>query len=415
MNNKKENYDNYKYYRFSKINVLGGIAIASILILTVCFFSGIGTLLASVLLILMLSYFLTSIVWNWFCSKSVLEVFKENPSFGYVGDFIEQEVKIYNIKAKHGYWVIRQIQKVPSEQNYMKIEKLWREVLSNKKIINNYINGKNVGNMSVLRGYDYENCPLVFEDKIVYIGKKGEVSKVRMKGFVKKRGVSLLSSVQLAKSDPFGWFNVNISTQEHINEFYAIPKPRFINIKTIVESMGVIESEKAQKRNSLLKGDDWAGIREARPDDSFKDIHWKTYAKKGEHWVIEKEMVVEDQKYFLLIVDHMLNNEIVDTESFETMLEYVSGFIKLKQIGMFNLTHLMINNQIFEINKDYNNIIKEIASLKCIESGSNEFNIEIYNNLIRFNNILLITTRKLTEHKNVKVLHIEKRDGSYDL
>lgn len=415
MNNKEENYDNYKYYRFSKINVLGGIAIASILILTVCFFSGIGTLLASVLLILMLSYFLTSIVWNWFCSKSVLEVFKENPSFGYVGDFIEQEVKIYNIKAKHGYWVIRQIQKVPSEQNYMKIEKLWREVLSNKKIINNYINGKNVGNMSVLRGYDYENCPLVFEDKIVYIGKKGEVSKVRMKGFVKKRGVSLLSSVQLAKSDPFGWFNVNISTQEHINEFYAIPKPRFINIKTIVESMGVIESEKAQKRNSLLKGDDWAGIREARPDDSFKDIHWKTYAKKGEHWVIEKEMVVEDQKYFLLIVDHMLNNEIVDTESFETMLEYVSGFIKLKQIGMFNLTHLMINNQIFEINKDYNNIIKEIASLKCIESGSNEFNIETYNNLIRFNNILLITTRKLTEHKNVKVLHIEKRDGSYDL
>lgn len=415
MNNKKGNYDNYKYYRFSKINVLGGIAIASILILTVCFFSGIGTLLASVLLILMLSYLLTSIIWNWFCSKSVLEVFKESPSYGYVGDFLEQEIKIYNIKAKNGYWVIRQIQKVPSEQNYMKIEKLWREVLSNKKIINNYINKKNVGNMSILRGYDYESCPLVFEDKIVYIGKRGELSKVRMRGFVKKRGVSLLSSIQLSKSDPFGWFNVNISTEEHINEFYAIPKPRFINIKTIVESMGVIESEKARKRNNLLKGDDWAGIREARPDDSFKDIHWKTYAKKGEHWVIEKEMVVEDQKYFLLIVDNILNNKIMDTESFETMLEYVSGFLKLKKIGMFNLTHLMINNKIFEVNKDYNNIVKEIALLECIESGLHELNIETNNNLTKFNNILLITTRKLTENKNVKILHIEKRDDYYDL
>lgn len=415
MNNKKGNYDNYKYYRFSKINVLGGIAIASILILTVCFFSGIGTLLASVLLILMLSYLLTSIIWNWFCSKSVLEVFKESPSYGYVGDFLEQEIKIYNIKAKNGYWVIRQIQKVPSEQNYMKIEKLWREVLSNKKIINNYINKKNVGNMSILRGYDYENCPLVFEDKIVYIGKEGELSKVRMKGFVKKRGVSLLSSIQLSKSDPFGWFNVNISTEENINEFYAIPKPRFINIKTIVESMGVIESEKAQKRNNVLKGDDWAGIREARPDDSFKDIHWKTYAKKGEHWVIEKEMVVEEQKYFLLIVDNLLNNEIMDTESFETMLEYVSGFLKLKKIGMFNLTHLMINNKIFEVNKDYNNILKEIALLECIESGLHQLNIETNNNLTKFNNILLITTRKLTENNNVKILHIEKRDDYYDL
>lgn len=415
MNNKKGNYDNYKYYRFSKINVLGGIAIASILILAVCFFSGIGTLLASVLLVLMLSYFLTSIIWNWFCLKSVLEVFKENPSFGYVGDFIEQEVKIYNIKAKHGYWTIRQIQKVPSDKNYRNIDRLWREVLSNKKIINNYLNGKDVGNMSILRGYDYENCPVVFEDKIVYVGKKGELSKVKIRGFVKKRGVSLLSSIQLAKSDPFGWFNVNISTDEHINEFYAIPKPRFINIQTIVESMGVIESEKAQKRNNFLKGDDWAGIREARPDDSFKDIHWKTYAKKGEHWVIEKEMVVEDQKYFLLVIDHMLNNEVRDTESFETMLEYVSGFIKLKKIGMFNLTHLLINNQILEINKDYNNIIKEIASLECIESDSNEINIEKHNNLTKFNNVLLITTRKLTESKNVKVLHIERRDESYDL
>jgi len=415
MNNKKGNYDNYKYYRFSKINVLGGIAIASILILAVCFFSGIGTLLASVLLVLMLSYFLTSIIWNWFCSKSVLEVFKENPSFGYVGDFIEQEVKIYNIKAKHGYWTIRQIQKVPSDKNYRNIDRLWREVLSNKKIINNYLNGKDVGNMSILRGYDYENCPVVFEDKIVYVGKKGELSKAKIRGFVKKRGVSLLSSIQLAKSDPFGWFNVNISTDEHINEFYALPKPRFINIQTIVESMGVIESEKAQKRNNLLKGDDWAGIREARPDDSFKDIHWKTYAKKGEHWVIEKEMVVEDQKYFLLVIDNILNNEVRDTESFETMLEYVSGFIKLKQIGMFNLTHLLINNQILEINKDYNNIIKEIASLECIESDSNELNIEKHNNLTKFNNVLLITTRKLTESKNVKVLHIERRDESYDL
>jgi uncharacterized protein (DUF58 family) len=139
---------------------------------------------------------------------------------------------------------------------------------------------------------------------------------------VAKRGVYLLENLQLLMPDPLGFFQKSSPLSPSPSRLIALPKryalPHFEMPGSSTFRIGGEETS-----NAIGTFGEFLSIREYRPGDSLRQIHWKSWAHTGRPMVKE----LEDTFYprYALILDTSPGS--CDRMVFEEMVSISSSFI----------------------------------------------------------------------------------------
>lgn len=181
-----------------------------------------------------------------------------------------------------------------------------------KKWLNRWAVQNNIG------FYEEELSSIATSDVIV---EDNEVIKIKI--FGRKRGVGIISQIKLGRTDPLGWLQSNKFIDIPNKKVFVLPKSKKITSWPSSRAKTILLQQKEKSQRKITQnGDEWANLREARYNDPMKNTHWKSLAKTGKRWVIEKEEIYQSK--LALVVDPVLHNS-EDNESFELLMETVSG------------------------------------------------------------------------------------------
>lgn len=253
--------------------------------------------------------------------------------------------------------------------------------------------------------YEEELSPIAISDKVI----NDDVVKLRI--FGRKRGLAIINKIKIGKTDPLGWLQsikvIDIKPQP----IFVVPKPQKITTWPSSKAKAILLQQKERSQRKINQdGDEWANLREARYNDPMKNTHWKSLAKTGKRWIIEKEEVYQSK--FALIVDPVLYDDN-DKESFELLMETVSGQVMNTETTS-NINWIFINTDPISANNHRHNawdkVMERVAVMNPIpESEVDEFwtnFIPYWKNVIA---LRVITTR--TEAQLQKWMTIWKKMG----
>ncbi len=120
----------------------------------------------------------------------------------------------------------------------------------------------------------------VAEDSNSFSIAAGESREMTLKLIPRRRGVIELQDIRVVLPDPFGLFQRRKKTLGDPREVLIVPKryrlPRF-------ELGGQSELKVGGETASIMRGEggDFLGLREYRPGDPMRKIHWKSWARRG--------------------------------------------------------------------------------------------------------------------------------------
>jgi uncharacterized protein (DUF58 family) len=137
-----------------------------------------------------------------------------------------------------------------------------------------------------------------------------------------KRGVYLLDNLRLLMPDPLGFFQKCKPLHPSPSRLIALPKRYALpNFEMPGSSTFRIGGEETS--NAIGTSGEFVGIREYRPGDSPRQIHWKSWAHTGKPMVKE----LEDTYFprYALILDTFPGSS--DRMIFEEMISIASSFI----------------------------------------------------------------------------------------
>lgn len=120
----------------------------------------------------------------------------------------------------------------------------------------------------------------VFEDIAIPDIAANEKKNINVELLPERRGILRLEGVRIYKTDPFGLVKSNIrfklpDTITVLPKLYLFPNLAMPGSQKLNES-GVTEAMKVGNSEEFMS------LREYRPGDPLKNIHWKAFAKKGE-------------------------------------------------------------------------------------------------------------------------------------
>jgi len=150
----------------------------------------------------------------------------------------------------------------------------------------------------------------------------GKTLTVPLKLTAQKRGVYLLQNLRLLMPDPLGFFQKCKPLNPPPARLIALPKryalPPFEMPGTSTFRIGGEETS-----NAIGNSGEFVGLREYRPGDSLRQIHWKSWAHTGKPMVKE----LEDTFYprYALVLDTFPGSP--DPMVFEEMISIASSFI----------------------------------------------------------------------------------------
>ena len=151
---------------------------------------------------------------------------------------------------------------------------------------------------------------------------RGKITTIPITLTAQKRGVFLLENLRLLMPDPLGLFqrckalNPPPSRLIALQKRYALPHIEMPGTSTF--RIGGEETS-----NAIGNSGEFVGLREYRPGDSLRQIHWKSWAHTGKPMVKE----LEDTFYprYALILDTFPGSS--DRLIFEEMISIASSFI----------------------------------------------------------------------------------------
>lgn len=137
-----------------------------------------------------------------------------------------------------------------------------------------------------------------------------------------KRGVYLLENLQLLMPDPLGFFQKCTPLNPSPSRLIALPK-RYPLPHIEMPGSSTFRIGGEETSNAIGTFGEFLGIREYRPGDSPRQIHWKSWAHTGKPMVKE----LEDTFYprYALILDTSPGS--IDPMVFEEMISIASSFI----------------------------------------------------------------------------------------
>lgn len=139
---------------------------------------------------------------------------------------------------------------------------------------------------------------------------------------VQKRGVYLLENLRLLMPDPLGFFQKCKPLYPSHSRLIALPK-RYVLPHLEMPGSSTFRIGGDETSNTIGNSGEFVGIREYRPGDSPRQIHWKSWAHTGKPMVKE----LEDMFYprYALILDTFPGSS--DRMIFEEMVSIASSFV----------------------------------------------------------------------------------------
>lgn len=336
----------------------------------------------------------------------------KSPIWSMVGKEFDIEISVLIEKGFLGFWTLKVIN--PRDKTEVEKEKQWKFWFFNpnsKKELKRWL----LKNPQVY--LNRENEPVVFKDSEIQIIKKNKEINIKMTGFVKKRGIQKISSIFAGKKDPLYLTQAIVKTELSQEKFlYCIPAPRSIPdwpSKKARQSFNLKNrnSEKMKKRIKDPNGDEFLGLREARKEDPLKNTHWKTLAKTGKRFVMEREEVLPIK--MSLLIDPVLSDSPYAEERFEQMLEMVVGQA-INTTSKKDIDWLLLDRQPISIDnkKHWDEMYKKIALFEplSIEEANEEWN-SLVSYWKRVAAVRVITTR--TESDLSEWISYWKKIGIY--
>lgn len=338
-----------------------------------------------------------------FLLRSKLTIFSASlfkiPKYILVGQENEINIKVDILKGNKKGWSLRAVTSNHPNDKKDYIYYLWLYKPAMKKWANRWAVQNNIG------FYEEELSPIAISDKVI----NDDVVKLRI--FGRKRGLAIINKIKIGKTDPLGWLQsikvIDIKPQP----IFVVPKPQKITTWPSSKAKAILLQQKERSQRKINQdGDEWANLREARYNDPMKNTHWKSLAKTGKRWIIEKEEVYQSK--FALIVDPVLYDDN-DKESFELLMETVSGQVMNTETTS-NINWIFINTDPISANNHRHNawdkVMERVAVMNPIpESEVDEFwtnFIPYWKNVIA---LRVITTR--TEAQLQKWMTIWKKMG----
>lgn len=244
-------------------------------------------------------------------SKFTVSLIK-SPKYIFVGQENEIEIKVNILKGNKKDWRLRIVTNNHPNEKKDYLYYLWLYKPNMKKWLNRWAVQNNIG------FYEEELSSIATSDVIV---EDNEVIKIKI--FGRKRGVGIISQIKLGRTDPLGWLQSNKFIDIPNKKVFVLPKSKKITSWPSSRAKTILLQQKEKSQRKITQnGDEWANLREARYNDPMKNTHWKSLAKTGKRWIIEKEEIYQSK--LALVVDPVLYNS-EDNESFELLMETVSG------------------------------------------------------------------------------------------
>jgi uncharacterized protein (DUF58 family) len=150
----------------------------------------------------------------------------------------------------------------------------------------------------------------------------GKITTIPITLTAQKRGVYLLENLRLLMPDPLGFFQKCKPLKPTPSRLIALPKRyRLPQLEMPGTSTYRIGGEETS--NAIGNSGEFVGLREYRPGDSLRQIHWKSWAHTGKPMVKE----LEDTFYprYAMILDTFPGSN--DRMVFEEMISIASSFI----------------------------------------------------------------------------------------
>lgn len=337
-----------------------------------------------------------SICYSILNKRSMFSIDVKFPKIVSVGKEFEVPIKIKKEKGFSGLWNFRFTEESKKEKN----DKLMRKALFNTN--SDYWYNRYALNDSNDYG-DEQLSAIAFKDISVVVNKK-EVDTV-LTGRGRKRGVVKINYLSWGKKDLLGWTQSGKIQKINPIEIIVIPDSKKMPVwpsdKANQASLRLLKNKTYAKTTN--NGDNFIGIREARREDPLKYTHWKSWAKTGKRWVIEKELEVSPK--MSLLVDLVLDEtDVFKHERFEQMLEMLVGQA-LNIRDDKNIEWVFMGESPIKVNTTgkikWQKVLYEIALAESVsEDKMNEKWLSLDSYLKNIVAIRLLTTRSEQELKD---------------
>ena len=185
-----------------------------------------------------------------------------------------------------------------------------------------------------------------------------------------KRGELNLSLATLAKPDIFNMFN----SIKHINSndsILVLPK-RYVVKSPNLDSNKLNSSEDNDVLSITGQGNEFFALRDYRDGDNVRNIHWKSWAKRGKPVIKEYQKRSFPQK--ALILDVFGKN--IDEDIFETSISIASSFISPLDNTKSSIDEVMIGDYKQEIRNNEDNILIYLSKLKLKREAFRFYKLE---------------------------------------
>ena len=372
----------------------------------------VDNLVARIAVGLLFIIMLSSVLFVKIAKKSKFKLDVKTPYWVMVGKEFYIDIDMSLKKGFLGEWVLKIIN--PRNKSDLNIEKNWKFWFFDP----NAAKWKGRWALKNPQVYlDREHEPVVFEDTKIFFNKKEQPITSKIKGYVKKRGVQKISNITIGKKDPLYLTQSLIDnkfTPEKI--IYCIPSPRVMpewpsNKAKKSFSVKNKKNEYLKKRILDPNGDELMGLREARKEDPLKNTHWKTLAKTGKRFVMDREDRLPVK--MSLLVDPVLSSDSYAEERFEQMLEMIIGQA-LNTHSKKDIDWLLLDKEPISINnkKHWEDLYKKIALLQPLsEVEVKEEWDSLHSYWKRVAALRVITTRNENELK--EWINYWKKSGIY--
>ena len=151
---------------------------------------------------------------------------------------------------------------------------------------------------------------------------RGKITTIPITLTAQKRGVFLLENLRLLMPDPLGLFQRCKPLNPPPSRLIVLPKRYALpHIEMPGTSSFRIDGEETS--NAIGNSGEFIGLRQYRPGDSLRQIHWKSWAHTGQPMVKELENTFHPR--YALILDTFPGSS--DRMIFEEMISIASSFI----------------------------------------------------------------------------------------
>lgn len=163
----------------------------------------------------------------------------------------------------------------------------------------------------------FDNKPSSFPERL----KPGEEASIKLSLTPKKRGVITLKDMRICLPDPFGIFQRCRKTKSGRDKLIVLPHRYNLPLLNLSGSARFQLGGEALS-NTIGQSGDFTSVRDYRPGDPLRHIHWKSWARTGKPIVKEYEEVFYPR--YGLVLDTFATAEQADL--FEEAVSIAASF-----------------------------------------------------------------------------------------